>query len=782
MSRAAKKKNALECADSQRLSVLLQGLSAATNILLKPADSQNAIEDALAILGEAAGMDHILVFENQTQAQALRIMWSNPNLELPVAESAFEELFRDPAFNHWQALLSNGGMIHVQAKHLPLEGQRSFQKCGARSILAAPVLIEGRFWGVMMFVDTHKDCELSGEERSILYSAAFTLGTVLERQQMEAALRESEGRFRTLAENLGEGVGIFDNELVCTFANRALVEILGYPFESLIGKRTADFIVPEHQGLFRRQTDLQRLVHRNQFEVDTVRPDGERRNLLVTVAPFVEEGTGRRLIFTTFNDITDRRHTEQALRDSEERFKAFMDNSPLLAFIKDGRGHYIYLNEPCEQLFQVTTAQVFGANDLDWFPEDIALKFRLNDQEVLNEGKKVDYEVNSHSIDGLGHAWWVHKFPLRGVDGETLLGGVALDITDHKRVEDQLLRTEERLTLWVGQLEQHNLEILVLSEMSNLLQTCTRLDQAYSVISDFAGRLFPHETGMLMILDKASAKLTMMAQWGSLAGDLTSFAAEECWALRRARPHFANVEPGRPLLRCDHFPASNPGGYMCLPILVEGQPMGNLRLWTDQPDKPFYQSQQNLASALTEQIGLALSNLNLRELLREQAIRDPLTALLNRRYLYEVLDREIKRSVRSGQSLGVVMIDLDHFKQVNDTYGHAAGDRMLCEVASLLNHTIRSSDIACRYGGEEFVLVLPEANLEDAGRRAEQIRQKINILQVNYEGRYLRPVTASIGVADLRPDRFSMEALLAAADNAMYLAKEKGRDCVVLSV
>ena len=168
-----------------------------------------------------------------------------------------------------------------------------------------------------------------------------------------------------------------------------------------------------------------------------------------------------------------------------------------------------------------------------------------------------------------------------------------------------------------------------------------------------------------------------------------------------------------------------------------------------------------------------------REDFRVQSLRDPLTNLFNRRYMEESLDREIQRADRSDQSLGLIMIDLDHFKDVNDTLGHEAGDVVLQSLGKFLQEHIRGGDIACRYGGEEFLLILPDAPLEATRKRAHALWEALKDLEIEYEGRRLTPPTMSIGVAVVPDHGKTRHAALRAADAALYRAKAAGRDRVV---
>jgi diguanylate cyclase (GGDEF)-like protein len=190
---------------------------------------------------------------------------------------------------------------------------------------------------------------------------------------------------------------------------------------------------------------------------------------------------------------------------------------------------------------------------------------------------------------------------------------------------------------------------------------------------------------------------------------------------------------------------------------------------------------QQIAQTASEQIALALSNLKLRETLRSQAIRDPLTGLFNRRYLEESFDRELHRSARNQTALSVILMDLDHFKRFNDTFGHEAGDLLLREIGSLLKSSVRGGDIPCRFGGEEFLLVMPEATGETAQQRAEQLREKIKQLALEYQGQPLGRVTMSLGIAVYPSHGHAATDIVRAADRALYRAKAEGRDRVVVA-
>jgi diguanylate cyclase (GGDEF)-like protein len=186
-----------------------------------------------------------------------------------------------------------------------------------------------------------------------------------------------------------------------------------------------------------------------------------------------------------------------------------------------------------------------------------------------------------------------------------------------------------------------------------------------------------------------------------------------------------------------------------------------------------------LARTVADHICLAISNLRLQETLRGQSIRDPLTGLFNRRYLEVSLEREMLRAMRGHNSVGAVMMDIDHFKHFNDTYGHDAGDTLLREVGRCLQEHIRGGDIACRFGGEEFILIFPEASLEDTICRAEAIRETVKHLDVTHRGQHLDSVTLSLGVAAFPEHGDTADGIVHSADEALYRAKRAGRDQVI---
>ena len=361
-------------------------------------------------------------------------------------------------------------------------------------------------------------------------------------------------------------------------------------------------------------------------------------------------------------------------------------------------------------------------------------------------------------------------------------------VSERREIEAALQGTNNKLMLSVEELGQHNSKMIQLNEMGDLLQSCSTVEEAYIIIGQLGQQLFPEESGALYIINNSKNIVETAVVWGAHPPEQDFFTLDECWALRRGRVHLLN-ESGLEL-PCPHLKGRTLRAALCIPMTAQGETMGILHLQntqaaSNQPEQEklvLSEIQLQLANAMADTVALALANLKLRTSLFHQSIRDPLTDLFNRRYLEETLEREIHRAARLQRSVAVVMLDIDHFKRFNDTFGHEAGDVLLRELGIFLQKQIRGGDFACRYGGEEFSLIFPEVSLKDIRQRTEKLREEIKNLSVQYNGRVLESITLSLGVA-LFPDHgTSGKILLQAADTALYEAKRNGRDRVVIAV
>lgn len=256
------------------------------------------------------------------------------------------------------------------------------------------------------------------------------------------------------------------------------------------------------------------------------------------------------------------------------------------------------------------------------------------------------------------------------------------------------------------------------------------------------------------------------------------YTDRDCWAIRRGKPHQCEVLDASQDMVCNHI-APIPGKHLCIPLIAQGMTFGVLHLGVDAAQAHDWENRREFATSVTEQLSISLANLRLRESLEQQSVRDPLTGLYNRRYLEATIERELSRALREQAALSVIMLDLDHFKAINDDHGHTAGDRVLVQVAQLLMDHLRGEDLVCRYGGEEFTIILPRADQAVALQRAEELRALVLALRIEI-GNGLEPlaVTASFGIASYPQHAETVEDLLTVADDALYDAKDQGRNRV----
>jgi diguanylate cyclase (GGDEF)-like protein len=274
--------------------------------------------------------------------------------------------------------------------------------------------------------------------------------------------------------------------------------------------------------------------------------------------------------------------------------------------------------------------------------------------------------------------------------------------------------------------------------------------------------------------------LEVVERWNAGKADyiMDEFLSNDCWAIRSDNIHIVN-NPQNDLI-CHHFKKNPLGSYICLPLIVQNDVIGILHFNKDK-EEAFDSYQQQIMTNFCDVIKLSLANIRLHEALKEQATHDSLTGLFNRRYLNEILPRELLRTIRSSKSLCLALLDLDNFKLFNDSFGHEAGDTVLKSIAHHLERNFRENDIICRYGGEEFVIILVDTDLQAAKIRLDKFRHEIKNIQIPYNDTILSSISVSIGVAQAPNQASHAIELLKLADQALYAAKNAGRDTVVMA-
>lgn len=490
----------------------------------------------------------------------------------------------------------------------------------------------------------------------------------------------------------------------------------------------------------------------------------------------------RELVIGIDRDISKRKEIEEALHQSEERFKLMAWATKDAVWDWNLETNQIWWGDGLQKIFHYSSDM--SQTNAEWWsqhihPEDLA-KVKHSLTQALEGGLEFwSKEYRFQRRDGNYADIMDRGYILRDETGKPYrLIGAMMDITERKIMESRLIETNEQMKQFLTELQRRNRDIVLLNETGRLLQGCQSSEEAYGILGALSQQLFPKTTGAIYLLNKSSNIVKAVVSWGQLPWIEQRFASNDCWSLRTGQTQPLGQD--RIELRCIHVSEPYPAVSYCLLMQVQGEILGILHVRSQQEEN-LDDIKRQLAYSVVEQTGMALSNLNLRAALREQSIRDPLTGLYNRRYMEEALQQHLSRVTRTLHPLAIIMIDIDHFKNFNDTYGHATGDLLLIELGHFLKNHIRAEDIPCRYGGEEFILIMPDASREIAHERAEYIRSAAKLLQVQDHDQMQTGITLSMGVAVYPFHGRTIETVMRVADTALYRAKQEGRDRVVVA-
>ncbi|MCU1300502.1 MAG: hypothetical protein JWQ87_786 [Candidatus Sulfotelmatobacter sp.] len=488
------------------------------------------------------------------------------------------------------------------------------------------------------------------------------------------------------------------------------------------------------------------------------------------------------------SEVSERHRLAIDLNEQTTYLDSLIQNSPLGIAVLDREGGVELANPAFEKLFQYDRRELASM--------DIA-SMGIHDDEATDSaqlipqifaGNALQRTVRQRRKDGKLLDLALHGVPLllnSEVRGAYL---IYEDISEQLRAKEVQRQHAESLDLLVKELEFHTKQMTVLNEMAALLQCSGSVQEACAVAADYMQKLFTEAPSGALYLFRSSRDLVEAAvRWGKRDSLAPTFPPDACWSLRRGQPHWS--ESSGSGIACQHLTQGLITECLCIQMVAQGNTIGVLHLeFEDTTPVPnssrtgsLRESRQQLAISVASHIALSLASLQLRETLREQSIRDPLTRLFNRRFLEESLERELQIASRKKQSLAVLFLDLDHFKKFNDTFGHDAGDMVLQSLADLFRTFFRGTDICCRYGGEEFAIILPESSAQNAALRANALRSEVKSLRLQYKKQNLGALSISAGVAAFPEHASAADELLQIADQCLYESKALGRDVVTVA-
>src|SRR5438876_4822557 len=446
--------------------------------------------------------------------------------------------------------------------------------------------------------------------------------------------------------------------------------------------------------------------------------------------------------------VSERHRIGHELHEQTLYLHSLIENSPFGIVVLDPLRRVQLCNAAFEGLFLFSAREMSG-NTIESL---LSVRDEIDQMRELSAqvfaGQPVHETVRHFRRDGKFLEIEINAVPLRR--GGRVQGAYAIynDVSERAKAEEEAKKHADSLKRWVEELQLRTTQMSLLNEMGDLLQCCASTVEARSVVSRLCRKLFAEAaSGMLFEFSAAPNVVEATAFWGDSHISESAFAPQACWAVRRGRPHWS--KPASDGILCAHFASPDAVAVLCVPMMAQSEVVGLLHLQYEPggatgkggDQESFHKSQETLASAVAGQIALALASLRLRETLREQSIRDPLTGLFNRRIMQESLDY--------GPNISQPL------------------SRRGCNLP---------------LWGEEFSIILPEASAEDAAKRANVLRDEVRKLTIRYLDQNLDPITLSIGLATFPQHGSTAEQLLRIADQCRYQSKAAGRDCVTTAL
>ena len=497
-------------------------------------------------------------------------------------------------------------------------------------------------------------------------------------------------------------------------------------------------------------------------------------------------------VHSLINDVSDEQLALTALRESQAQFRSVFEQAAVGIAMLDAQHRWILVNRRFCEITGYGEAELLARSSWDLtHGADRSLEVAHREQLL---GRLIDdYNVELRYLRKDGSAVSVSVFARRLDDAAGHAARIALvveDITLRKQGEQRIQQLNADLERKVAERTQQlretmrswaerNQQLSLLAEMMGVLPAARDIAEATRIVARYLPRLFHAYGGAIWLADGADSRFLLIERWGSVGHPPASLVADDCWALRRGQTQLVD-DPTDPLI-CTHLepmPASS-NAHVCTPVIALGESIGVIHLsWSEDIASTVGAPDRALLSSAAEQIGLAIGNVRLREELRRQAARDALTGLFNRRHFDEYLARRLAEVVRTGRRFALLMIDIDHFKAINDRYGHDVGDEVLRQVGRTLQGIVRADEAVFRLGGEEFVMLINDDSGRDMLGCAERVRREIEQAEIRCNDLLLPTVTVSVGAARHPATGIEAAQLVQRADQALYAAKRGGRNQV----
>jgi diguanylate cyclase (GGDEF)-like protein/PAS domain S-box-containing protein len=613
-------------------------------------------------------------------------------------------------------------------------------------------------------------------------------------------LTRDQEELRFLFNNAPIGMAITSLDYHLNSVNTTFCSMTGYTYRELINMLITDLTHSQDRKEETRRFKGLLEGQYSSFELEKriITRSGKELHVNMHASLIRDQYDAPLYYITQYVDITRQKTNEKALEESYITFATVLDSLDAYVTVIDNETDQIILaNQKTTNAF----GDVRGKKCWQALPGHSTWPCTYCNPELLLLPNNQPAEpIIEEDFYNKINAWVeVRLQAMRWIDDRIVRLEIATDITRRKRMEVEMQLLNGSLSASLLAMEEHNRQITLINKLSESLQRISTISQAYPFIAQTCQQLFRDHPGALWTHLSEEQAFTLTCQWGNSSHLSNNTEIKKCPALNDKKTILFLEESTTsiPCLSCTlHDTPGNP--FICTPLIDGDIIFGLLHFEFDHPTLPqsaekiavdmsnpsAYQLSlrewEDMVLTVSSQIMLSLTNIRLKERLQIEAIRDPLTGLYNRRYMEESFEHEFSRAQRHNYSVGVIMLDIDHFKTFNDRYGHLFGDAILKQLAVHIMSQFRSEDITCRYGGDEFVIILPEASLEETFRRANDLNISARYISIEQE-HFEQELTISIGIAVFPIHGNKKEDILRAADNALYQAKIAGRNRVKIA-
>jgi diguanylate cyclase (GGDEF)-like protein/PAS domain S-box-containing protein/putative nucleotidyltransferase with HDIG domain len=589
---------------------------------------------------------------------------------------------------------------------------------------------------------------------------------ITERRRMEEALRDSEEKLRLTFESIDDAIVVIDLDGYIVDLNEATLRIGDYTNKSqVIGSNAFELIAPKDFNMV--MEDLRdRIAGRPKERMEySIQPKGiDPIDVELTASTMHDEKGNPTGYIAVLRDITERKKAENRLRESEQKYKELVEREKDVIFSIDKAGIITSVNYAVT-VWGYEPEEIIGKPYSAFIPVRMLKNIESElTNKILLEGEAV---AEALGLDRDGN-WRPIEFSATVIlkDGDFAgVRGIVRDITERKRAEEAL--------------KQRNRELATLNKIADAVSHPVGLSKLLKTALDSVLETMPLVYGSVWLVDKASSELRLSTARGDKGIQITVDDMNTAW-----RSEKTTVVKCRPEIKASRSGKKRKVGprqrksIIGVPLRSKGETVGVLGLVGDS--RALSDDDINLLGIISDQIAVAIENAQLVERLNELSITDELTKLYNRRHFYEVLESEMNRTRRYGRCISLAMIDLDGFKKYNDKFGHATGDAILADFANALKEGLRRTDSAFRYGGDEFIVILPSTNGERAREVIERTRKKWLKKLAEHQPGTEKKLGFSAGIAQFPENAETVDGLVFLTDTALYYAKRGGKQRVML--